>query len=136
MGDYDRSAPASVTLSIRVNNDHPAMIRHLAEQGDTTPNRCGGACCCQRLRPGCCATDPPRPNPPPKTAAPWLASSWELDTRYYYELHLRQDLFGDRVLSHVWGGGRGSALEQIRHELCENYAEGVARQAGAEKFRV
>ena len=34
---------------------------------------------------------------------PWLASRWERDTRYY-ELHLRQDLFGDWVLTRVWGG--------------------------------
>ncbi|MFM8442840.1 MAG: hypothetical protein ACKN9W_05790 [Methylococcus sp.] len=36
---YDRHAPARITLSIRVNDDHLAMIRHLAEQGDTTQNR-------------------------------------------------------------------------------------------------
>jgi len=36
---YDRHAPAKITLSIRVNDYHLAMIRHLAEQGDTTQNR-------------------------------------------------------------------------------------------------
>lgn len=36
---YDRNAPAKITLSIRVNDYHLAMIRHLAEQGDTTQNR-------------------------------------------------------------------------------------------------
>ena len=66
--------------------------------------------------------------------APWLASRWERDTRYY-ELHLRQDLFGDWVLTRVWGG-KGTALGQIRHELCESYAEGVARHAEAERVRV
>jgi len=66
--------------------------------------------------------------------APWLASRWERDTRYY-ELHLRQDLFGDWVLTPVWGG-KGTALGQIRHELCESYAAGVARQAEAERVRM
>ena len=56
--------------------------------------------------------------------SPWLASRWERDTRYY-ELHLRQDLFGDWVLTRVWGG-KGTALGQIKHELCEVYAAGVA----------
>ena len=36
---HDRHAPAKITLSIRVNDYHLAMIRHLAEQGDTTQNR-------------------------------------------------------------------------------------------------
>ena len=35
----DRNAPAKVTLSIRVNEYHLAMIRHLAETQDTTQNR-------------------------------------------------------------------------------------------------
>ena len=53
---------------------------------------------------------------------PWLASRWERDTRYY-EPHPRQDLFGDGVLTRVWGG-QGTALGQMRHELCPNYAQG------------
>ena len=35
----DRNAPAKNTLSIRVNDYHLAMIRHLAETQDTTQNR-------------------------------------------------------------------------------------------------
>ena len=66
--------------------------------------------------------------------SPWLASRWERDTRYY-ELHLRQDLFGDWVLTRVWGG-KNTALGQIKHELCEDYAAGVARHAEAERVRV
>lgn len=65
--------------------------------------------------------------------APWLASRWERDTRYY-ELHLRQDLFGDWVLTRVWGG-KGTALGQIRHELCRNYASGVSLYAASIKRR-
>ena len=64
---------------------------------------------------------------------PWLASRWERDSRYY-ELHLRQDLFGTRVLTRVWGG-KGTALEQIRHDPCESYAAGVARHAEAERVK-
>jgi len=58
----------------------------------------------------------------------------ERDTRYY-ELHLRQDLFGDWVLTRVWGG-RGTALGRIRQELSESYTAGVARHAAAEKVRM
>jgi hypothetical protein len=35
----DRNAPAKVTLSIRVNDYHLAMIRHLTDTQDTTQNR-------------------------------------------------------------------------------------------------
>lgn len=35
----DRNAPPKNTLSIRVNDYHLAMIRHLAETQDTTQNR-------------------------------------------------------------------------------------------------
>ena len=51
-----------------------------------------------------------------------LFSRWERETRYY-ELRLQQDLWGDWVLMRVWGG-KGSALGQIRHELCTDYSHG------------
>lgn len=35
---FDRHAPAKVTLSIRVNDYHLAMIRHLTDTQDTTQN--------------------------------------------------------------------------------------------------
>jgi len=60
----------------------------------------------------------------------WFHSRWERDTRYY-ELRVQQDLFGNWLLTRVWGR-RGSALGQIRHELCESYAVGLAKYAEAE----
>ena len=51
-----------------------------------------------------------------------LFSRWERESRYY-ELRLQQDLFGDWVLMRVWGQ-RGSALGQIRRDLCTDYEQG------------
>jgi len=52
---------------------------------------------------------PPRPGQARRRRlmTPWLSACCECDTRYY-EPHLRQDLFGTRVLTRVWGG-RGTA---------------------------
>lgn len=58
---------------------------------------------------------------------PWLPSRWERDTRYY-ELRLQQNLWGDWLLTRVWGG-KGTALGQIRRELCPSYGQGVSRYA-------
>ena len=63
----------------------------------------------------------------------WLHSRWEKDTRYY-ELRVQQDLWGQWLLTRIWGR-RGSALEQIRHELCESYAAGLTKYAEAEVRR-
>lgn len=62
-----------------------------------------------------------------------LHSRWERDTRYY-ELRVQQDLFGDWLLTRIWGR-KGTALGQIRHELCESYAAGIAKFAQAEVRR-
>jgi hypothetical protein len=35
-------------------------------------------------------------------AIKWLHERWEKGTRYY-EIHLHQDLWGDWVLTQVWG---------------------------------
>lgn len=60
----------------------------------------------------------------------WLHSRWEKDTRYY-ELRVQQDLWGQWLLTRVWGR-RDSAMGQIRHELCAGYAAANARYAEAE----
>jgi hypothetical protein len=66
-------------------------------------------------------------------AVEWLHSRWERDSRYY-ELRVQQDLFGHWLLTRVWGR-KGSALGQIRHELCESYAAGIAKFNQAEVRR-
>jgi hypothetical protein len=66
-------------------------------------------------------------------AVEWLHSRWERDTRYY-ELRVQQDLFGDWLLTRIWGR-KGSALGQIRHELCESYAAGIVKFKQAEVRR-
>ena len=65
--------------------------------------------------------------------SPWLHSRWERDSRYY-ELRVQQDLFGHWLLTRVWGR-KGSALGQIRHELCESYAAGIVKFKQAEVRR-
>ena len=70
---------------------------------------------------------------PRMTGAPTLFSRWERETRYY-ELHLRQDLWGDWLLTRVWGR-RGSSLGQIRHEHYPNYGEGAIKYANSIKQR-
>jgi len=56
---------------------------------------------------------------------PALFSRWERDMRYY-ELRLQQDLWGDWLLTRVWGG-KGTALGQIRRELCIDRDSGYLR---------
>ena len=67
-------------------------------------------------------------------AEPALFSRWERDTRYY-ELRLQQDLWGDWLLTRVWGG-KGTALGQIRRELCSGYSDGLALYASASDKRM
>ena len=64
---------------------------------------------------------------------PGRYARWEKDTRYY-ELRVQQDLFGNWLLTRVWGR-KGSALGQIWHELCENYPAGIAKFNQAEVRR-
>ena len=84
---------------------------------------------------------PPNPVNPPvalpvsQAAAP-LRWRWERDTRYY-EVHVHQDLWGEWVVTRVWGR-RASALGQIRHRPCGSYAaarEQLARVAKQRKGR-
>ena len=71
---------------------------------------------------------------PGVTTETWLHSRRERDSRYY-ELLVQQDLWGQWLLTRVWGR-RGSALGQIRHDLCENQAAGLVKYAEAEVRRV
>jgi predicted DNA-binding WGR domain protein len=59
----------------------------------------------------------------------WRHSRWERETRYY-ELWVQQDLFGHWLLTKIWGR-QGSALGQLRHEVCADQAEANARYAEA-----
>jgi len=57
----------------------------------------------------------------------WFHFRWERDNRYY-ELRVQQDWFGDWLLTRVWGQ-KGSALGQLRHDLCvDQTAEAVRRE--------
>lgn len=51
------------------------------------------------------------------------SSRWEKGTRYY-ETSLHQDLWGNWVVTRVWGR-RGTAWGQVRHLPCGSYAEGL-----------
>ncbi|MEZ5584441.1 MAG: WGR domain-containing protein [Candidatus Competibacteraceae bacterium] len=63
----------------------------------------------------------------------WRCIRWEKNTRYY-EAYLHQDLWGDWVLTRVWGR-RGSKLGQIRDIPCASYEEGLAKLGEVEKRR-
>lgn len=51
--------------------------------------------------------------------ARWIRLRWERGTRYY-EVHLHQDLWGDWVLTRVWGR-QGTALGRIVHTPFSSY---------------
>lgn len=61
-------------------------------------------------------------------------SRWEKATRYYV-LQLEQDLFGDWVLTRVWGR-KGTALGQLRREPSISPEEGLARLKKEEARRL
>ncbi len=50
---------------------------------------------------------------------------WHRDTRYY-EARVEQDLWGDWVLTRVWGR-RGTPAGQVRHDPCSSYIEALER---------
>lgn len=62
-----------------------------------------------------------------------LRLRWEKDSRYY-EVHVVQDLWGEWVLTRIWGQ-RGTAMGQIRRVPCESYAEALTKLAQMEKRR-
>ena len=48
---------------------------------------------------------------------------WHKEARYF-EVHLTRDLFGQCVVTRVWGR-RNSALGQVRHSAVDNYQAGL-----------
>lgn len=62
-----------------------------------------------------------------------LRRRWVKDVRYY-EVHVEQDLWGEWVLTRVWGR-RGTALGQIRRVPCVSYADALEKLAAVERQR-
>ncbi|GAB4363789.1 MAG: WGR domain-containing protein [Methylohalobius sp. ZOD2] len=52
----------------------------------------------------------------------WIKLRWEKNSRYY-EAHLHQDLWGDWVVTRVWGQ-RGGRLGRVMHVPCRSQEEG------------
>ena len=63
----------------------------------------------------------------------WVQVRWEKNTRYY-EAHLHQDLWGDWILTQVWGQ-RGTRMGQTKHTLCASYQDGMEKLAQVRKRR-
>jgi predicted DNA-binding WGR domain protein len=55
-------------------------------------------------------------------ACKWIRMRWEKATRYY-EVHLHPDLWGQWILTKVWGR-RGERLGGVKHTPCQSYQEG------------
>jgi predicted DNA-binding WGR domain protein len=70
----------------------------------------------------------PVPGAPDLAAETPLRVRWEKDSRYY-EAHVERDLWGDWVLTRVWGR-RGTALGQIRRAPCASYADALEKLQG------
>lgn len=69
-----------------------------------------------------------------KPAAPeWIRRRWEKATRYY-EVYLHPDLWGDWVLTRIWGR-RGELLGRVVHTPCSSYQEGQQRLAAVQVRR-
>ena len=52
----------------------------------------------------------------------WIRLRWEKATRYY-EVYLHPDLWGQWVLTRIWGR-RGARLGRVVHTACASYQEG------------
>jgi hypothetical protein len=63
----------------------------------------------------------------------WISLRWERGTRYC-EAYLNQDLWGDWVLTQVWGR-RGTELGRIAHIPCASYEDGRERLAAVQARR-
>jgi hypothetical protein len=63
----------------------------------------------------------------------WISLRWERGTRYY-EVYLHQDLWGDWVLTQVWGR-RGTELGRIVHTPCTSYEKGCEQLAAVQARR-
>lgn len=58
---------------------------------------------------------------------------WEKESRYY-EIHLQQDLWGDWVLTRIWGR-RGSPMGRMKHMPCPSYDDAVAKLSNVRNQR-
>jgi len=63
----------------------------------------------------------------------WISLRWERGTRYY-EVCLHQDLWGDWVLTQVWGR-RGTELGRMVHTPCPSYEKGCEQLAAVQAQR-
>ena len=63
----------------------------------------------------------------------WQRLRWEKGTRYY-EAYLEQDLWGQWVLTRVWGR-RQTTLGRLTRMPCDSYEEGLKALAGISKRR-
>jgi predicted DNA-binding WGR domain protein len=67
-------------------------------------------------------TDSRLPSESPETP---VRIRWEKHSRYY-EAHVERDLWGDWVLTRVWGR-RGTAMGKIRRMPCASYADALEK---------
>jgi predicted DNA-binding WGR domain protein len=72
-------------------------------------------------------------NPIAPDSGPLCRRRWEKDSRYY-EAYVCQDLWGDWVLTRIWGR-RGTELGQVRRAPCGSYAEALEQLAAVGKQR-
>jgi hypothetical protein len=63
----------------------------------------------------------------------WISLRWERGPRYY-EGCLHQDLWGDWVLTQVWGR-RGTELGRMVHTPCTSYEDGCEQLAAVQARR-
>lgn len=53
----------------------------------------------------------------------WVKLRWEKESRYY-EAHLHQDLWGEWIVTRVWGR-RGGRLGRVLHVPCPSRTDGM-----------
>ena len=63
----------------------------------------------------------------------WLEVRWQKESRYYYA-QIKQDLFGDWILTKVLGG-YGTKRGGQRTELCKDYADALLKLGSLQKLR-
>ena len=63
----------------------------------------------------------------------WISLRWEKET-HYYEVHLHPDLWGEWVLTQVWGR-RGMALGWVVYTSCLSYHNTQDQLAGVQARR-
>ncbi len=68
-----------------------------------------------------------------KPALDWIRLRWERESRYY-EAHLQQDLWGDWIVTKVWGQ-RSSRLGRVMNIPCNTYQKGLAMLVQIDRTR-